>query len=232
VSRRVSSINSRVEWNTLTASVVSLAVGASGTYSLDLYPASIPNGSIATRLDIYLYISLLAGEALRVTKDGSSQDITKSGVVSFSLSTIPGALITAFGTNTKVPIAFQFQNIGNTAVQFNVPTYLAWLVYESENGPAPIYHGNTPYGTSGNYQDRYDIPNFGLWATRFLYRGPRSAFPPMNMVQFVSQAAGSVGVSVRPATVRVGNVGDGLKNLHREVMRCARQLGLDGVLRR
>ena len=215
VSRRYTTLNS----------------GASVSYTIPFYTASIPVGASASEIEVYLYVALPDGGRLRITRGSVSVDTDRAGVVRLLLtgSDIPSGMSAAFGRSGYYMVSFTFTNIGSRTLRFCVPMYMPFIKYTSGSPPAPYYHGTVPRGTPGNYVDYYDMPGYSLWATRFNYRGIRTAFPFLTIGNGVAGCLASLEVDMMRNPVSVRPSGTTLRALYREFLRWVRLTGKDGV---
>lgn len=212
----------------LNGGFITLAAGASGTYNIPLYTASIPSGATVSSLTLYLYVDLPDGGVLRVSFGGISQDLQKSGYVKLVIpgGSVPQAVKDGFEVSAYVMLPIAFQNVSSSPIRFCVMHYLPFLRYTSGDAPAPYYHGTDPYGTPGSYQDFYRMPAYVGWATRFSYRGIRTAFPFIIVSQSIAQLYASVATQLLQPRLQIAS---GVKGLYQQVMRWLRMARVDGV---
>lgn len=208
-----------------------LNAGASTGMTLVLYTASIPTGASVVDLTLYLYIHLPDGGTLRVSFGGVSADREGTGLVKLVVpgSSVPQSVKDGFGVNPYRPITIDFTNIGSQQLRFALMFYMPWLQYDSNGVPAPYYFGTDPYGSSGNYVDFYQKPGYVGWATRFSYRGVRTAFPFVVIGQSIAQLYASVATDMLQHKLRVQVGGSNLRLLYQQIMRWFRMARIDGV---
>lgn len=210
--------------------LTSLAPGGSANVDIPIHVASVPVGAVVSGMDLYLYLYLPDGGRLRVSCGPVSAEVNGTGVARlvFGASDVPPAVVSGLGQVVYVPVTFTFLNTGDRPLRFAMGHYLPLLGYSASSTPAPVYHGIVPYGTPGNYVDRYVIPGNSMWSTRVVYRGVRSAFPFLICQQVTAQAVGSVAVQSMHDAVPVRSATVGLKELYQTLLRWLRLSGIDG----
>lgn len=213
----------------LNGGFITLSPGATVTHNLPLYTASIPAGATVSTLTLYIYVDLPDGGVLRVSFGSVSQDIDRTGYVKLVIpgASVPQTVKDGFENASYVMLPIGFQNVSSSTLRFCVMHYLPLLRYTSSDTPAPYYHGTDPYGSPGNYQDVYSMPGYVCWATRFSYRGVRTAFPFVVISQSLAQLYASTATQLLQPRLSVS--GTGVKTLYSQILRWMRMSRRDGV---
>jgi hypothetical protein len=209
------------DWSLPVQGGITLAPGASGTFRMVLYTRSIPSGTSAASALVHLYLYVQTDGPVRFSFGSSQVDLTETGIAYLLIpgNQLPGiaSYFGNFGGPAYYDVYITATNIGNAPVTFRIRHYQPFIDYTSLGVPNPVYHGTEP--------DSYNRPDAYFLATRFVYRGVRSAFPFMTMLQNTTQGLGTAMVSASIAPVQAS----GMKSLVSAILRRERMFFRDGV---